>query len=410
MASSTEARPLRQDLRAIFLDGLAWSLMVGVGEMAFPAFALALGLAPLWVGLVATVPMVIGALAQLPTVAWVRRIGSHRRYVVLCAAIQAASFVPLAVVACHGSVPGWVLYGLVSIYWAAGLATAPAWNTWVETLIPARARTRYFAWRNRYLYVVQIAGLVAAGLVLDAGARGGVVLVAFAGLFALAAVARAVSTGYLASQSEPIPIPAGMREVSTRELVARFRHAHDGRLIVYVLAMQVAYQVSLPFFLPYMLDALGWSYAEAMTAQGALVLSKFALLPAFGRFASRRGTAALLSLGGAALVPAGVLWFVSADFAWILGAQVLTGAAFAAFELASFLLYFETIEIRERTSVLTTFNLANALAILVGSLVGGAVLQTCGSGREAFLAVFAASTVLRVATLPLLGRVGPGKT
>ncbi|MFM7163085.1 MAG: hypothetical protein ACKO3P_22255, partial [Planctomycetaceae bacterium] len=31
------------------------------------------------------------------------------------------------------------------MYWAAGMAGAPAWNAWMGTLIPEEMRTAYFA-------------------------------------------------------------------------------------------------------------------------------------------------------------------------------------------------------------------------------------------------------------------------
>src|SRR6185312_4097447 len=100
----TRARPAhslprdrqRKDLRAILADGATFSVMVGIGETYLPAFALAAGLGELAAGLVATVPLLAGGLLQLVSPLAIRRLGSHRRWVVFCTLCQALSFLPLA--------------------------------------------------------------------------------------------------------------------------------------------------------------------------------------------------------------------------------------------------------------------------------------------------------------------------
>ena len=64
---------------------MAASLMVGVGETYLPVFVLALSGSQLACGLVTTVPLVIGAVLQLGSPWLMRRCGSYRRWVSLCA-------------------------------------------------------------------------------------------------------------------------------------------------------------------------------------------------------------------------------------------------------------------------------------------------------------------------------------
>lgn len=405
MRAQLRTTPVRHDLRAIWLDGLAWSVMVGMGETYIPAFALGLELPLVLVGLVATVPMVAGSLLQLLAPRVVSALRSHRRVVVGCAAVQALTFVPLAIGAWSGSMSAWSLFAWASVYWAFGLGTAPAWSTWVETLVPERARIRYFARRNRALYVAQVTAVVSAGWLLHLGRGNGHVLHAFAFVFACAALARLISTYLLASQNEPAPIPEGMRTVSLRDFVARFGHGADGRLLAYMLAAQFAIQVAQPFFTPYALDGLHFSYAQYTLLLGAAVAARFTLMPFYGSLAEARGLRSLLWLGGIALPCATVLWLISPRFEVLLVAQFVTGAALGAFELATFLAWFESISIHERTSVLTTYHAANATAIFLGSMLGAAILERAGEGTTAFLWVFAASVLLRLCTLPLLSRV-----
>ena len=67
MTANDRSAQLRRDLRAIVGDGVAFSVMVGAGESYIPAFALAAGLGEITAGLVATLPMLVGAAFQLVT-------------------------------------------------------------------------------------------------------------------------------------------------------------------------------------------------------------------------------------------------------------------------------------------------------------------------------------------------------
>ena len=57
--------PLRRDLRISTAEGMAASVMVGVGETYLPVFVLAISGSELACGLASTVPLVIGAVVQL---------------------------------------------------------------------------------------------------------------------------------------------------------------------------------------------------------------------------------------------------------------------------------------------------------------------------------------------------------
>jgi MFS family permease len=407
--AGAHVRPLRRDLRLILGEGAAHSLMVGLGESYLPAFVLAMGMGQVAAGLVATIPLLAGAVLQLVSPAAVSLLGSHRRWVVTCAAIQGASFLPLSAAALAGWLPVAAMFALAAVYWGAGLGTSPAWSTWVDTLVPSRMRARYFSRRTRINQIATLAGFVLGGCSLQWGLAGEMRLQVFAVLFLLAAVARFASTALLASQSELAPLALGHAHVSMREFFGRFRRAGDGRLLVYLLAVQAAAQLAGPYFTPYMLGPMGLSYVQYVTLIAVSFAAKAVALPALGSLAERCGTRRLLWLGGIGIVPISALWLVSDSFAFLIGVQVLAGTTWAAYELAMFLLFFETIRPAERTSMLTNFNFAHSLATALGSLAGGALLLVLGKHSQTYLLLFALSSAARALTLVGLRHVPSGR-
>jgi MFS family permease len=393
-------------------DGLAFSVMVGVGESYLPAFVLALGHDAVLAGLVATLPMLAGALLQLVSPAAVGLLRSHRRWVVLCAALQAASFVPLIAGSLAGAMDAWLVFAAAALYWGFGMSTGPAWNVWASTLVPARIRPRYFARRARWSQASLVTGLLAGGLALQGGERWDEPVRIFAVVFATALVARALSAGMLAAQSEALPVPIGETRISPRVIRSHLSWGDHGRLLGYLLVFQMSVWIAAPYFTPYMLGPLGLSYFEYTCLTATAFLARVVALPALGAFVARSGTRRTLWLGSLGIVPLPLLWLVSDSFAWLLALQVAGGTAWAAFELASLLAFFEHIPMHGRTSVLTVFNLANAFAIVAGGAIGGLLLHVLPEQPVGYVVVLVLSSATRLACLPLLRGVsvhaGPG--
>jgi len=376
--------------------------MVGIGESYLAAFVLAAGLGEISASLVATLPLLAGAVLQLVSPAAVRRLRSHRRWVVTCALLQAASFAPLIAEALLGRVSRLWVFAAATAYWGFGMGTGPAWNTWVGTLIPPEERARFFALRSRWCQAAVLVGVIGGGALLEAGGGRRGHLGLFAALFATAACARLVSAGLLASQSEPVPHSDEHRRVSFVDFARRFRTTPDGRLLGYLLSMQFAVNLSAPFFVPYLLGPLALSYARFTTLIATVFVARIAAMPALGRLAHRHGARGLLWGGGLAIVPLPLLWMMTDWFPALIAMQIASGIAWGAVELAILLSYFEHIPESERTGVLTIFNLANALAIAAGASTGSALFRALGPGRATFFALFAISAAGRAVSLAAL--------
>ncbi len=384
-----ETGALRRDLSAIRADGIASSIMLGAGETYFAAFALALGTPVAAVGLLGSLPLLAGAFVQLVTPYAVNRLGSYRRWVVGCAIAQAASFAPLAVGALAGRLPFGVILALATLYWCAGLASGPAWNAWVGDLVPARVRAPYWAWRTLWAQAAVLAGILLGGLVLARGTPVWGPVAPFALLFLLAGIGRAVAAGWLSRQSEscaPPPRDASMPERRTIGL---------GSTLTCVLVAQVGVQIAGPYFTPYLLHTLGFSYGAYVLLLTASHAARIASLPLLGRLAQKRGAMAILRVGALGIVPLPLLWLISPSVPWLVCVHLLSGAAWAAYELGIFLLLTEATRPDERAPRVALYTLAHATATVGGAVLGGFVLRAAGAGPGAFAILFAASSLIR---------------
>src|SRR5262245_38379349 len=212
----------RSDLRASIGDAAAYSVMVGVGETYFAAFALALGTGQTFAGLVASLPMLAGASLQLATPWALKRFRSYRRWVVICASLQAAALLLMPIAAFFiGTAAAACVFVAAALYWAASQAAGPAWNTWIDEVIPRRLRANFFACRARISQVCTLTGFVVGGIALQLGKAQGWLLGAFAGIFLLGSACRFLSAWYLSRQSEPSRGRYVSRHVSLSEVFSR---------------------------------------------------------------------------------------------------------------------------------------------------------------------------------------------
>ena len=401
--------------------------MVGFGETYIPAFALALGLGPVAAGMMASVPVLVGAIFQLITPLAVARLGTNRGWVIACTAVQALSFVPFTVSAIRGSASLVELLIAASVYWAAGMAGAPAWNTWMGTLIPESMRTAYFANRSRLGQFSVFIGFVLGGLILQWGEAAGFTLLAFAGLFVAAGICRVVSTMMLmicrevsrpgrSPRNTTPPAAADVPAVAATATLAgrlqdlggtlsRMAASPAGPLVAYLWCLVFTAQFAAPYFTPYLLRERGFSYHAFMLVIATGFLSKALFLPSLGRLGSRIGSLGLLWLGGLSIIPLSLLWLPSAAVPYLIAVQVLAGGCWACWELAVALLFFDAVPHRDRTGVITVYNLGLAIATVAGAACGGLLLRTLGEDSRAYVTVFAVSSLLRLATVPLLLRV-----
>lgn len=392
----------QRDLNAIVADGVCYNAMVGVGETYFSAFVLSLGVSGVACGLLTSLPMLVGAALQLASPWGVRRLGSYRAWVVTCAVVQAVSLLLLVSAQAMSQGAAAVVFVASTLYWAGALGSMPAWNTWVETIVPEGVRSRFFARRARWTQIATLLGFLCGGTALEWGAARGLGEDVFLGMFVAAAACRFASARCLASQSEPRRNMAAGERLRFCGMASAFARGSAGRLVAYLMAVQVAVYLSGPYFAPFMFRELHLSFVDYTCLVGVAFVAKAIASPLYGRLAARIGSRGLLAVGGAGIVPVAGLWLFSDDYLYLLAVQALAGATWAAYELAIALVFFDAVPRGSRTSVLAFYNFGNATAQVFGAVLGGWALAYWGERYASYHWLFGLSTCGRFAALGLL--------
>ena len=405
----------QQWLRHSVRDGIAHSVMTGAGETYFAAYALFLGASDAYVSLLAALPPLVGAGAQLGA-AWLARTDRRRRLICATTVLQALTWLPilwLPYAFPAYAVP--MLLGCLAVYYAAVGFGTPLWSSLMAELVPTHVRGRFFGRRNQYMQIANFLGLVAAGLTLQYFEARDNARLAFALIFGTAAGARLCSAYHLARMHEPErPSPSAVAEAET----ASFAQPRLLRFSCFAAAIMGAVGISAPLFALYMLKDLGMTYLEFTLATAVFVVAQFVSLRAWGRLGDLYGNRTLLVVAGAALPLLPLPWVLSPGLGAVLLLQAAAGWIWAGFRLALGNYFYDLIPGGPRPRDWALHNFLGAVGTAAGALLGGTLagkggLAALGLGLpwRGIAAALTASAMLRalvlLAFLPRLREARP---
>lgn len=392
---------LRRNLYSSVSDAFFYSLMVGLGESYFGAFAVAVGYSELVAGLASTLPLIGGGLLQLFTPHGVKWLGSYRRWVVAGAILQGLSFIPFAISAYLGAMPVWFFFLVGTLYWSFFMGTVPAWNAWLHSLVPNRIRTRFFSRRNFLSHSATLLALIISGIALEFGRAGGHVLKVFSFLFLLSAFLRFISSFFLWRQTEDKESVEQLKIVPLKNVWGNFLHDRYGKILFFVLFFKMAVYFSAPFFTPYMLKDLKMSYWVYMMILSASLVGKMFIMQMISRFSKKMNYERLLLFASWGIVLIPIFWTFSRNSFYLIPLEVCSGMLWGCFDLGLFLTIFNHIPEDEQTSVLTSFNFLHMIAIILGTSLGALTFDYLALEDFRFYMIFGLSGLLRFFCLPL---------
>ena len=387
-------RRIRDSLVYSVLDAAFFSAMVGFSESYFQAFAVHLRATTVQVGIVYSVPMFLGSMMPLFSGALLTWMRSRKRLNVVVGGLRTLLFVPLMFTEWLGPARFWVLLAIISLYFSCNYVGNPAWTSWMGELVSEEARGRFFARRNRIGNLVALIGVVAAGLILEAladRASMGYLLI-----FAAGFAGSLLSVSFLAMK---VDLPS--REVPRVwegfwRFTRRMPASPYGKYVLLNLLFYFAVFLSGPYFVPYMLDVLKFSYAQFMATTAIVVLVKFMVMPLWGEMGDRYGNRKTLNLSILLITVVPLLWLLGRSFWWILAAQVISGVAWAGFDIATLNYAFDTTSAQDRVRNTVYLMVYRGIGIFLAGLVGGLVVHRFTFRGSPFLGIFLVSGLARL--------------
>jgi MFS family permease len=387
------------------VDGSAYNVMYGFGEQYITPFALKLGATSAEIGVLASVPSFIGALSQVVGARLAERYGSRKRVVTISIFLQALTLLPLFIIP-FLTKNILLLTIIFSLYLIFQNTASPVWNSWIGEVIPDKERTTYFSRRNKITIAVLVLSVLLAGIILNHFTKTNI-WVGFGILFGVAFIGRLVSWYYLTKQPEPKYIINKEAYFSFRDFLKRLPETNFGNFVLFRSLVAMSVMIASPFFAVYMLRDLNFTYVQYTTVVLVPMFVKVLTMTYWGKYSKRVGTRNIMIVSCflIALIP--VEWFLAGYFFsgtpeifyLVIGAEVISGFAWAGFELTTFNYVLETVTSQKRARAVAYFNVIFGAAVLIGGLSGSwlvAHLPKEYLGISTLLLVFLISAIIRL--------------
>lgn len=400
-------------------EGSAYSFMDGFGLRYVSPYALALGANNTQIGLLSSVPGLLGNLSQLFGSKLVEKI-SRKKIVIWSVFLQAFMWLPLIFV-------GWLYFSKsINSFWASSLVViiyslltlfgafgGPAWNSWMRDLVGEK-RGSYFGKRNKTVGIFGLVCGLAGGLILGYFQRFDVFL-GFLILFFIAFLGRSTS-GYLFTRAhEPKLSCKEGYYFSFWQFLKKMTFNNYGRFVLFTGLISLAVAIASPFFVIYELKDLNlgyWAYTAITLSSAVTSLLSMAF---WGRLTDKYGNVLIMKITGffVAFIPLYWLLSIFVPKGGLLIVFVLmcfegfSGFVWAGFNLSTGMFPFFAVT-RERMAICVAYDsLINAIGAFAGAILGGYLSSSnlILLGLSPILSLFVISGVARLLSWAMLLKV-----
>lgn len=377
----------RRTLRFSYFEGSFYAVMVALAESFALFFAVKRGLTPTQVGLISTVPLMLGALGN-----WLvpQLISDHRlKWGVVGSVLIQIIGVALLVVSTQEENHFVWCFAALSLYWLGQMTAAPLWMDWISGWLPQQRFGRFISRRNSFLAFITLALFWIGAYWIHSISEENQWGRSFFWLFVVGLAARCVSLVMLLLQDSP-PRAAHLK-LRADEGATRWPLWGVVAVVGFAAAFKLVANIASPYFLPYMVNELHFSVLDVSIISGMSFLGLALLMTSYGE--AMKSFQPLMGLQVAMFMAAAncLLWLFFSDLLLLSFLQLFAGLYWAGFDLACILIIQSQFP-RKFRQVLGIHLGLSSVATISGGLVGS-ILQDHG---VSYLELFAVSAWLRL--------------
>ncbi len=368
-------------------EGAFYGVSEGFGLSYITAFALDLGANNVHIGLLKSLPELLGNFSQLFAIkALVNK--NRRQIVFLGILIQSILWLAIMCLALAylllkkdlslGPVYLIILYTFLLI---SGHSINPIWSSWMNDLLPFVNKGDFFGRRNRIIGIVVILTMLIAGFFLDFFKQTNV-FIAYIFLFGFSFIARFISALLIRKQYEPRFSASKENYFSLFMFIKKCPKYNFGRFILFYAFIIFAINIASPFYSVYLLKDLNFNYLWYTFYLIVSVGSYYIFMPFWGRLGDKHGNIEIIKFVSRLLPLIPFFWFLTIFFKqfgnlflliYILIITFLGDLLYAGLILSSTNFVYEAVS-RDKLAIIVTYkNIFAVLGLFFGSLLGGII-------------------------------------
>ncbi|MEO5668577.1 MAG: MFS transporter [Bdellovibrionota bacterium] len=381
----------RKLVKASYLEGAFYALMVGMAETYALYYAVKQGIALPQLAMLSTLPILMGSMSQWIVPQIVKETSLRRAklafYVVqivglfcLCRSVASVNYYP------------W-LFAALSLYWIGGMTSGPFWVQWMVNEIPSKAFGAFLSKRNAFVALCTLAAYLATAGYLNEHTASRDFLV----VFSVGTIARIFS---FASQIFLSRARIDWPERRTEMPAARIEELRSP--IVWMIGLTALFKtvvtICTPFFLPYMMNELHFTILDYVALTAVPFVGRFLFLAGWGRASQdlRPFIGLQIACIGISIVPA--IWALKPPYFVYLFLELSGGVLWGGFELCAILI----VQRFRPKNTLRTLGLHMSL-MSAGSVLGAWVgSQWMKNPAHSYRDLFVLSSSLRMSVAAII--------
>lgn len=412
MESKNTDKQLKEATKKLSIkDGVCYSAMDGAGLRYITPYALALGANNTQIGLLTSIPSLLGNLSQLFTPKAIEK--TSRKNIILTGVfLQGIMWIPILILgylffykdisANLSATLMIVFYTLLTLF---GSFLSPAWNSMMKDVVGKETGT-YFGNRNKILGISTLVVMLICGLILNYFEKVELLFWGFVIIFGIAIIARFFSWTLLRKHYDP-PFRFEERNYfNFKQFIKRIPHSNFGKFVVFTSLIIFGTYIASPFFSVYLLKNLRLDYATWILITICNPLSTLIFMPVWGRFADKFGNLKVLKWTGAfvSIIPLAYFFtmFMPLENKWLLVPyliliELFSGFIWAGFNLSAVNFIYDAVSRQKLALCIAYYNIFNGFGVFIGATLGGLLSSIDFSffGITAILFIFLLSALTR---------------
>lgn len=397
---------IRSSLKYSFLDGAFASSMVGMTTDYIAPYALALRASVSQIGFLSAFSNFFSSLIQLKSADLSDKWASRKKIITLFVLLHLLMAIPIILIPyifkSHQVI---FLILFVALFNGFNAFAAPVWSSLMADYIPYRKRGQYFGWRNKILAVVTIVSSLLAGLILQYFKFKGNVFLGFTVIFTAAFTCRFISWYFLTRMYEPRYKVKREAYFSLFDFIKRVRESNFAKFVIFVAGLNFCVNLAAPFFSVFMLRDLKLNYITYTVIVTTVTAVHIFTIGRWGRHADKVGNIKVLRFTSLLISTLPLWWLVSSNPAYLVFTQVAAGFAWAGFNLCAANFIYDAVTPEKRTRCIAYFNVLNGLALSLGAILGGYLVNILPPFMGyRLLTLFILSSILRFLVVSVMSR------
>lgn len=371
---------LNQNEKLSIYNGLASTVSTNMVNGYIPLFAIGVvGATNQQIGLIVSLPSIIGMLALIPGAIWLNKVQSKKNFAVISTFFTRLLFSLILFVPFLGSpYSAWALVGLVALLNFPGALSGLSWQSMIGDLVPEKRRGEFFSSRNRYNTIAAMAITFTTGVFLQQFHKDSAF--PYQILFFAAFIFAVLEIYFLIKHKEPIT-------ASEKQLVeprARnhslyvYKHKPYLAFLISALLFSFSAQMAWSLFSIYQIKEANatalWLSMFSVTNQLAQIVS----IKWWANAADRRGNSFVLFIAAAGMATAPSLTVLSANLVYLTLINLWIGLFVSGTNLLLFNQLLKASPEANRTNYIANYNFLLSIIGFIAPQMGVFLLNGMG--------------------------------